>query len=93
MVSFDNTDTSAYHKYSHELQALYKEMYDCEHGYEDADSIHQGIKEKVIEAILDWKLGRSDLHALGRLLNLCENRDCPPDPAPEIQYLPDSAKL
>jgi hypothetical protein len=90
MVSFNNIDDSAYHRYSGEIQALYVEIQDCERSLDDekADSIRHGVKEKIIDALLDWNLGRSDLHALGRLLNLCENREPPPEDEPEIQYLP-----
>lgn len=87
-MSFNNTDNSAYHRYSNELQALYAEIIDCRDDREEVELVKVRIMEKVIEAMLDWDLGRSDLHALGRLLNLCENRECPPDVAPEIQYLP-----
>lgn len=88
MVSFDNTDNSVYHQYSRELQALYVESLRYGDDHEKADAVEVKITEKIIEAMLDWDLGRSDIHALGRLLNLCENRECPPDSAPEMQYLP-----
>lgn len=92
MPSFDNTDSSLYHKYSHELQELFVEMLRLDpSASEDRDAVEQKIEDKIIEAMLDWDLGRSDIHALGRLLNLCRNRECPPDPEPENQYHPREA--
>lgn len=91
MPSFDNTDNSLYHQYSHELQELFAEVLPLRFdpsAWEEREAVEKRIGDKIIEAMLDWNLGRSDVHALGRLLNLCKGQECPPDPDPEIQYLP-----
>lgn len=88
MTSFDNTDNSTYHRYSHELQALYAELVECGSDATRGTIVGTAINVKINEAMRDWDLGRTDLHALATLVNLCENRECPPEAAPEIQYLP-----